>query len=157
MSITYITGNAELLSRIEPLWEKQRDYHSEMSTYFGSDINEMTFTERFQTISESPEFIEYFIIIAVEKKRDVGFVVNSIRTDDIGMIHSLYILPDYRHRKIATQLMKRSMEWLKGKVTKIQLIVSVGNEKVLKFYRRFGFFPKNIRMEYKPVTVGSTH
>jgi ribosomal protein S18 acetylase RimI-like enzyme len=45
-------------------------------------------------------------------------------------------------------LMKRALEWLDGSNAKTKaIVVAEGNERVLDFYKRFGFYKRRIMLE----------
>ena len=69
-------------------------------------------------------------------------------TGEEGEIDSLYVDATYRGMGVGEGLMRRALNWLKGKpVNTRKLLVAAGNEEVLAFYARFGFYPKHILLE----------
>lgn len=47
-------------------------------------------------------------------------------------------------------MMKRALAWMETeKAERVNIAVSIGNEEVLPFYQRYGFFPKHIFLEPK--------
>jgi ribosomal protein S18 acetylase RimI-like enzyme len=65
-------------------------------------------------------------------------------------IESLYVLADYRHCGIARELTEKSLNWLiENGCQSIELDVAVGNEEVLPFYEKFGFYPRLYKLVRK--------
>ena len=74
--------------------------------------------------------------------------MSTISADKQGQLESIYIEPEYRKAGIGDELMKRALSWMNEmKAETKTLIVGVGNEEVLSFYSRYGFYPKHITVE----------
>ena len=57
-----------------------------------------------------------------------------------GFIEDLFVTEKYRNKKVGSSLFSKVLEWLKDNVAKsMDVHVSVGNEKVIKFYEHNGF------------------
>ena len=66
----------------------------------------------------------------------------------IGEIDSIFIEDKYRGQGIGKELMKNAINWLHSKNVSIQkILVGVGNEKVIEYYREFGFYPLHIVLQ----------
>ncbi|MGK0467383.1 GNAT family N-acetyltransferase [Clostridium sp.] len=79
-----------------------------------------------------------------EKAVYIGYCINSINKDLIAEIESLFIEKNYRKYGLGDKLMNRSLEWLNSNQVKIKIIeVAEGNENVLKFYKKYGFYKKS--------------
>lgn len=59
----------------------------------------------------------------------------------IGCLNNLYVLPEYRGRRIASTLCDRAMNWLRGvpNIRYIYVYISNGNDSVIDFYKNLGF------------------
>ena len=142
--ITYTTGGKEFIDRIEPLWNKQRIHHSEISTHFSDDYITLAYSQRKQKFIDYGENI--YISIASDNNQDIGYCVASI-VKDKGEIDSLYVNENYRGYKIGTTLMNEALQWFaENQISKIELIVATGNEDVYKFYQKFGFYPRSTKL-----------
>lgn len=60
---------------------------------------------------------------------------------------SIFVESDYRNMGIGDKLMNKALDWLdrEGTTTKA-LMVIYGNERVFRFYRKFGFQPRAVRL-----------
>ncbi|MBI4267264.1 MAG: GNAT family N-acetyltransferase, partial [Chloroflexi bacterium] len=67
-----------------------------------------------------------------------------------GCLESIFVESDYRGNDIGDTLMAKAIEWMNSKkVQTITLDVGVGNEEVLSFYSRYGFYPRTIVLQQK--------
>jgi ribosomal protein S18 acetylase RimI-like enzyme len=145
--ITYKTGSIELIDEIESLWEAQRDYHGDVSTYFGDKFYSLKFDARKRSLTEEEK--EKFLIIAYDEN-PIGYCISTVDKKKSAEIFSLYVNPKYRGQKIGEKIMDTSMAWIYEKEpSKIHLSVAIGNESVMKFYEKFGFRPFTVAMEVK--------
>ncbi|MBN2879055.1 MAG: GNAT family N-acetyltransferase [Clostridia bacterium] len=147
-SINYITGGVELVDRLEPLWNKLRLLHSSCSVYFSDAFLSVSYNDR--KVSFLDENKKLFIIIAHCEGIDIGYCAASVSSNK-GEIESIYIDEDYRGQKIGTELTKQSLDWIaQNGVENSELYVAVGNERALKFYEQFDFYPRTIKLVRKP-------
>jgi ribosomal protein S18 acetylase RimI-like enzyme len=83
-----------------------------------------------------------------ETNQPVGYCVTTISDERVGEIDSIYVEREYRRHRIADTLMKRALSWLDGhSVLRRVLTVAGGNEQVLEFYARYGFYPRSTVLE----------
>ena len=142
--MVYVTGHRELFDEISGMWEQQKLHHCNKSTYFSSIFESITFEERKETLLEKSRDGELSIIIAKDKELYVGYCL-SVAVKGNGSIESLFVLPEYRKQGVARSLVEKSLYWLsEKKCNKITLEVAVGNDEVLLFYEKFGFYPYEI-------------
>lgn len=148
--VKFITGNEELLDEIKLLWEATNREHHKKSIDFKELYEKNTYNIRKSEFLKISQNGEIFIAIAQNKlHQNIGYCVSSI-VNKVGMIESIYIMEDYRKRGIANELMLISLDWIKKhNPEKVSLTVAVGNEEVLSFYKKFGFYPRLIEMEQK--------
>lgn len=152
MNIHYIDGNEELLPYMKPLWEKTKDYHSEISTHFSEKFSSLNFESKKQILTEKTIDGRIKIILAKDKDTNIfiGYCVAIIDNKNIGEIESIFVKQDYRRNGIARNLMNKALRWMdENSVKGKKLLVAVGNEDVLKFYKSFGFYSYQILLEYK--------
>ncbi len=146
MKIKYHQTDASGLDIIKPLWEKQRDHHQSVSTYFSHSFENITFQHRSEELRKKSEDGKLDIYVAhdCDLDRDIGYIVSSIETDNTGEIDSIYIEDEYRGSGIGRVLMGHGLQWLReNNAMDIRIVVAHGNDSVLKFYQQFGFYPKS--------------
>ncbi len=146
MKIEYKQMDASGLDAIKLLWEKQRDHHQSVSTYFSHSFENITFQHRTEELRRKSENGKLDIYIAHDSElgRDIGYVVSSIEADNTGEIDSIYIEDKYRGSGIGKVLMEHGLQWLReNNAVDIKIVVAHGNDSVLKFYQQFGFYPKS--------------
>ena len=74
------------------------------------------------------------------KKKIVGFVAGVIDLDNNGNVEDVYLDEEYRNKGLGKDLFQKLLDWFKlHSVKAIDVHISKGNEKVLEFYRMFGF------------------
>ncbi len=146
-SINYVTGGVELVDRLEPLWNKLRLLHSSRSVYFSDDFLSVSYEDR--KVSFLDEKKKLFIIIALRRGLDIGYCVASV-SGCKGEIESIYVDENNRGLKIGTELMNQSLCWFAQQGTEnSELYVAVGNESAFKFYEKFGFYPRAVKLVRK--------
>jgi len=153
MAIGYEVFEIKDIDRITGLWEKLRDHHGAVSSSFGAYYGSLSFPGRRRkwqdrVISGSLMRID----IAKDTTLDiyVGYCVSTINPRGEGEIESMYVEPGYRRRRIGDNLMKKALDWMDTYPAKTKkLNVACGNEEVLEFYGRSGFYPKYMVLEQK--------
>jgi len=80
----------------------------------------------------------YFHISVYDGDKLIGYIdtVSNGVTD--AYIQDLMVSPEYQGKGIGTELMNRTISYLKAR--KIYMISVVFEEKLLPFYKQFGFF-----------------
>ncbi|MBI5876356.1 MAG: GNAT family N-acetyltransferase [Chloroflexi bacterium] len=151
--IEYTHGDAAWLEIIQPLWEKLKRHHEQGSRHFAQIYRQFTFEQRLQKFRDSGASA-----FRVELARDsgdmrlAGYCVSMVRPNDTGEIDSLYVDEPYRGAGIADTLMRRGLDWLKASGARyIEINVAAGNESVLSFYARYGFYPRHTTLAEKQV------
>lgn len=148
--VLYESGGIELLDKIRPLWEQLNQHHATVSTHFSGDFHAKNFAGRKKTLLEKYADGKLRIDIAHSQEHPVGYLISAIRMDGVGEIESIYIEENYRRQAIGDRLMRQAMEWLDTMDIQTKLIdVAVGNERALKFYARFGFYPRVVTLKQK--------
>jgi len=80
----------------------------------------------------------------------IGYCISTIDKDNtkIGEIDSIYIDESHRECGLGKQLINNAIDWMITKgTTEQKLLVGVGNEKVLSFYKQFDFVPLHIVLQ----------
>jgi len=112
---------------------------------FDPDTNEnFVVTDWFENIYYKDD---YAIYIALEDNKIVGYTYIKIRELDFtsikreeAIIDGLYVLEEYRNKKIATNLINEAKKWCKDKnVDTISLNVLADNAIARKLYYKLGF------------------
>ena len=145
----YITGGTELIDEISPLWEMTKQHHISKVSHFREQFESKTFEQRKTELLKKCIDGKMLIVIAKADNKNIGYCL-SIAADNKGDIESLYVMPEYRKGGVARTLMEMSMSWLQDAACEeIALTVAVGNEEVLPFYEKLGFYPNLINLVYK--------
>jgi len=130
---------------IRPLWEKLNLTHLDLSTHFKKRFQEANWEKRKTKLIEKSEVI--LLDIIVENDLIIGYCISTIDKENnkTGEIDSIYM--DETHRKcgLGKLLINHALDWLISKgTTEQKLLVGVGNERVLDFYKQFNFMPLHI-------------
>jgi len=153
MVIQYKLGGAELLHQVKPLWERQRDFHAEISISFSEFFISQQFSCRREEIENKVYDNKLLVILAVDAsiKRNVGYCVAVIDCKGVGEIESIYVHEAYRLNGIASKMVNSTVSWMNEYDAKEKiLIVASGNENVINFYKGFGFQPFSIKLKETP-------
>lgn len=150
-NIEYVNGNRELLEAVKPLWEKLNEHHKNNSTDFSEVYEAFTFEDRSKKFYSSEiGNVNIELVKDAEKGKFIGYCISTISKEFVGEIDSLYIDNDYRSLGIGDNLMERAIQWLDNNNVKKKIIgVAAGNEKVLEFYKRHGFYKRTTILEQK--------
>ena len=148
--IKFISGGAELLDEIQPLWEKLNQHHEEISSHFPEDFRVYKFAERKANLLKKYTDGQLRVDLAQSLGQTAGYLVGAVTTDGIGEIESIFIATEFRGHGIADELMKLGLSWLDSQGVHTKLIaVAVGNERAYSFYARFGFYPRAVMLKQK--------
>ncbi|OXT09409.1 GNAT family N-acetyltransferase [Thermoanaerobacterium thermosaccharolyticum] len=145
----FISGGRELLDLVQPLWEKLNKHHEMNSKYFSDKYRNLKFEDRKNKfINDKNLKIKIDLIKEKEKDLCIGYCISSIDKDLIGEIDSLFVEMEYRNCGLGDKLMNRALEWLNINHAKTKIIgVAEGNENVLEFYKRYGFYKRRTILE----------
>lgn len=105
-----------------------------------ADLREAVGWNRMESCYENELMDSYFHIAVYDDDKLIGYIdtVSNGVTD--AYIQDLMVHPKYQGRGIGTELMNRTIAYLKER--KIYMISVVFEERLLPFYKRFGFYPK---------------
>ena len=133
--IRYKRLDENSLKLIRSLWINLQDYHQSLN----SDLPYISF----ELCTEMLLRKTFTVYTAWSQKHIVGFCIPSINKDQTGIIESLFVQGNFRHKKIGTTLFKKSLAWLRRQnIERIHIGVVYGNTKIFPFYEKFGFRPQ---------------
>lgn len=131
---------------IKELWEKNRQYHEDISERFGYQYRLVTFADRMKGLAG---FNEDMIKITVVKENDeyIGYCI-SIITQGKGELESLHVSASKRGQGIGRELVAAHIDWMKkNKCDVIGVTASQENSNTIDFYKSLGFYPKTVYMQ----------
>lgn len=138
---------------IRPLWEQLTRHHATLPGPFGQQIASRTFDTRVRQLREKAASGGLRIEVARQgpDSPPVAYCITSLSADGTGELDSLFVAPALRRAGLATELVRRALEWLdeSGAVSR-RVTVLQSNEDTLAFYRRIGFHPRNVELEQPP-------
>lgn len=148
-NLEFITGSRELLDFVKPLWEKLNKHHGENSKHFSHKFSSLNFEVRkSKFINDEDMQVKIDLIKDKEQKKFIGYCISTINLDLTGEIDSLFVDKAYRKYGIGDKLMTRALQWLDDNKVKTKIIgVAEGNENVLEFYKKYGFYKRRIILE----------
>ncbi len=145
-SCTLVTGGAELLDRIGPLWLELRRHHAEMSPEWAAALLAAQFDRRRTGLIEKSAG-GMFVVLASTANDIVGYCVSTIDADRRGEVDSLYVTTAHRRAGIAVAMMDMTMKWFdRAAVRSIAVEVMSGNDAATRLYERFGFRQRTVRL-----------
>ncbi|KHD36718.1 acetyltransferase [Clostridium acetobutylicum] len=143
----FINGDAELLELVKPLWEKLNEHHKCGSKYFYARYEKFKFEDRRKSFTNKDTKA---LNIDLIKRNDeyVGYCISTIKNKNLGEIESLFIEKECRGFGLGDKLMTRALKWLDKNGADNKIIgVAEGNEKVLEFYKRYGFYKRTVILQ----------
>lgn len=154
MKIKYVNTDHRGLELIRPLWEGLINHQSSVSSFFSESIltNINKFEQRSRELLKKAEEGALKITFAFDEETGeyVGYCMGSITKENLGEVESLYLSDQYRGKGIGDVLITQILEWFnENKVEDIHILVIYGNERVLPFYERFGFYPRSYSLKKK--------
>lgn len=139
-------GGWELLDRVEPLWNQQRDFHFELAPQWIRGMTEH-FHLRRQTLM-AKGVAGGFLAVATPHGQDVGYAICTLMAIDRGELDSLFVVPSRRSQGIGHALMQASLEWFaQQNVDDIAIELLHCNDGARRFYARYGFEPRSLVMK----------
>jgi ribosomal protein S18 acetylase RimI-like enzyme len=150
LKIEYTETDGQRLDLIKDLWEKLNALHKSRSRHYAAHFEGMTFNRRKDDLikKSADGFLHIGLARDTGTRKLIGYCITSINARKQGEIESIYVEPNYRRQRIGDTLMKKALKWLDGSpVTTRTLVVAAGNEEVIDFYSRYGFYPRVIILE----------
>ena len=102
-----------------------------------ADLRQAVGWNRMEACYDDPRMSSYFHIACYEEDRLIGYIDTVCNGVTDAYIQDLMVHPDYQGKGIGTRLMDMTIEHLKSK--HIYMISVVFEERLLPFYKRFGF------------------
>ncbi len=94
-------------------------------------------------------------LLAEAGGRAVGFLTgyvrewSSLRPVELAELESMFVMPAYRDEGIGQDLVNEFVAWCRGKGAKrVSVTAYWANEGARRFYRRLGFEPRNVTLEW---------
>ncbi len=143
MSYEIIAWDSMDIDSIQPTWEELTIHHAETSKYFNDFFSNYPFEVRKSKLIKGAVGgkIKIDLLIDSSTKSVYGHCLSIIREDLSGELESLYIKPIARGFAFGKELVERAMIWFESEgVDKIGIEVAVGNDHVLSFYQKFGYY-----------------
>lgn len=143
------TGSIELLEFVQPLWEKLNKHHEDKSSYFKSRFINLKFEDRKNKfVNDNNLEVKIDLIKNIGKDLYIGYCISTVNRELVGEIDSLFVEKEYRKYGLGDKLMNRALDWLNSCKVKTKIIgVAEGNESVLEFYKRYGFYKRRVILE----------
>lgn len=156
LKIEYVETDLSSLALIQPLWEGLRDHHASLSRHFSEQLSSNTFDRRSRDLLDKSRQGQIKIILAHDAaaaaKMLIGYCISSINEAKQGEIDSIFILDRYRGTGIGDTLMRRTLDWFQeNEILDIGISVLFGNEQALKFYEKYGFYPRSYTLKNNPI------
>lgn len=147
-----IRSKIEELDLIKPLWEKLNDLHENLSPDFKERFQRMNWDKRKNNLISKSVKLLFEYVIDNNSDKIIGYCISTIdkENEKTGEIDSIFIEREHRKSGIGKRLMENAINWLISQKTETQkLIVGVGNESVIEYYKQFDFLPLHIVLQRK--------
>lgn len=136
----------EDLEQIVHLGKQLLELHAEWeSDYYALEDN---FNDSFASwITEQTTNLSKFLYLAEDNGKIVGFISGYLKTlypwfktKTVGHISFLYILPDYRRKKIGRLLTEKASDWFKSNNVKyVEVFADEKNTAAVNAWSSYGF------------------
>jgi diamine N-acetyltransferase len=143
--IEYISTDQSGLDSIGFLWEKLKEHHRVRSMHFAGGLARLTFEKRKTSLLDKVQngFLHLDIAKEAGTGKFVGFCISSVTENKTGEIDDIFVESAYRGYGIGDVFMRKALAWMNGlNVERRVIAIGAGNEEVLPYYARFGFFPR---------------
>lgn len=108
----------------------------------------------------------YCAFVALVEDKVVGYLAGEIIKEPVtwriikkqAELDNMFILPQHRHKKIGSGLVKAFFGWAKKKgAANVKVTASAANQKAISFYQKHGFKNYNLMLEvnFTPVAVSN--
>jgi diamine N-acetyltransferase len=150
-SAIFHQGSIEELDLVCSLWEKLNRVHFASTINFKERYEMMNWQDRKQSLIDKSKVLHLEYASDSVSEQIIGYCISTVAKDSkFGEVDSLFISEPYRKTGLGEELFSRSIKWLDYQKVEVQkLSVSVGNEAVLDFYKRFNFYPLHIILQRK--------
>ncbi len=148
LPLAYTQGGEDMLDRVEPLWNKLNRHHRALATQNKEHYDRITFELRKAMIIKQAAPGKIMVLLACNPAGEVkAYCASLVDTARRGEIASIYVDDDLRSQGIGSEMMNRSLEWMRYEGAEDTMVtVLPENGKALEFYARFGFYKRLILM-----------
>ncbi|MTI71350.1 MAG: GNAT family N-acetyltransferase [Firmicutes bacterium] len=131
---------------IKSLWEKNRKYHEDSSSYFSEAYRSICFDDRIKDFEKL--YKEKLKITVVKDDNEyIGYCISTI-IDGKGEIASIHVDETKRGLGIGKALVVKHLEWMNKNNCKVMgVTVSQENDYTIEFYKKLGFYPNTLYMQ----------
>jgi len=102
-----------------------------------ADLRQAVGWNRMESCYENEHMNSYFHISVYDGEKLIGYIDTVSNSITDAYIQDLMVHPEYQGKGIGTELMNRTIAYLKER--KVYMISVVFEERLLPFYKRFGF------------------
>jgi ribosomal protein S18 acetylase RimI-like enzyme len=158
LKFAYRVSGAESLDDIRPLWEKLRAHYSPLLSRFGHETPPFMFEPRKQEILGKAALgkTRIELVSIVSETMDIAYCVITISPGGRGEIDSMFVEERCRGRGIGSELVRHALAWMERAEASSKVVtVAYANERLLAFYRRFGFHARTILLQQINETVAT--
>jgi ribosomal protein S18 acetylase RimI-like enzyme len=147
-----VSGGAELLDRISPLWHELRRHHAELAPQWRAGLLATTFAGRkAELLAKSAGGGDMLVLLAAigGAADPVGYCVCTVTAPRDGEVDSLFVAPDHRGRGVGRVLMSAAMDWLRARSPgSIAVEVMACNAAAIRLYESYCFHARTVRMRH---------
>lgn len=130
---------------IQPLWDALNRQYQIHSRHFSDTFRNKSFKDYVKRYRDQ----NYRLEVIYQDQKPLGYIIGHIQ-EDLGYIDALYIYDDLRGMGLGGYLFNRMMTWLKvNEVKNISLEIEAGNEDMILFYQKMGFYTSQYKMRYE--------
>ncbi len=148
--ICYTDIKFDEISIIKKVWERNRKFHEEISTYFKDIYSHIVFEDRMKGLkSFDKDHIKITLAQEENNCKILGYCISTFEGNQ-GQPQTLHVIEEVRGRGIGKELMNRHIKWLKSNGCEdITITVSQENNNAITFYQSIGFRPNTMEMRLK--------
>ncbi|WP_425618678.1 GNAT family N-acetyltransferase [Anatilimnocola sp. NA78] len=139
-------GGWELLDRVEPLWNQQRDFHFNLAPQWKQGMT-WAFADRRRTLI-AKGVAGHVIAVASINSQDVGYGISTVMAEGRAELDSLFVAPQFRSQGIGDALLQVTLGWFAERaIDDVAIELLACNKGALRFYARYGYQPRSIVMK----------
>ena len=149
MHYTVESLGPEEIDRIYECWTLLREHIISRIPLFADRMSSVTFADRKRDLIDKNRNGEIRVFLASGPSGEViGYCLCSAGIAGSGEIESIYVREQYRRSGVGRALMEDAVSWMHAKrAVDIRVHVTVGNEETIRFYQKFGLYPRQYVLE----------
>ncbi|HEY3379679.1 MAG TPA: GNAT family N-acetyltransferase [Armatimonadota bacterium] len=131
---------------VQSLWERQRAYHGQLASPFAAEVGARVYADRCAELLAKAQQGHFRVELAQDAATEacIGYCITTVTAQAAGEIDSLFVDEAYRGQGIGDALLQRALVWMDELDVRVKRIsVAGGNEAVLGFYQRHGFYARS--------------